>query len=161
MVWQWEPGTEYDYGAVVEYECVPLHCSHLPRHVKPCTDNTYKIIQPHSSQVHIVHHSSLSTSAEWLISVCEVGLDPYCYPSMSIKLNKLKFCMRSTRRNGMTLMTRGRRSSRWEHLAWLCPWPFEQSQWSPMQIGGGLLAGATSLGNTLDMSRGLLIYSLL
>jgi len=33
MVSNWEPGTQYDYGAIVEYE-----------------DNTYKIIQPHFSQ---------------------------------------------------------------------------------------------------------------
>lgn len=66
MVDYWEPGTQYDYGAVVLYEGLshPLF-SLLPLliHSTP-TGVQYKIIQPHRSQVITASITHLQTHHE-------------------------------------------------------------------------------------------------
>jgi hypothetical protein len=76
MVQYWEPGIQYDRGAVVEYEreSISLYLFHLKDvTLNICIDNTYKIIQPHRSQVRIMRRLFLSKST---FILHKVRLDP-------------------------------------------------------------------------------------
>jgi len=111
MVSSWEPGTQYDYGAVVEYE-----------------NNTYKIIQPHFSQV---DWTPDITPALW-------GLVHRGYRSDREAEENDSSKQWNEHKTQQVEISHEDRQKKWYDL--------DDKKKKEVEIGGGLLAGALLLG---------------
>jgi len=111
MVSNWEPGVQYDYGAVVEYQ-----------------QNTYKIIQPHFSQV---DWSPDRTPALWGLVHSGYGSDSEPGENDSSK-------QWHEHKTQQVEIPHEDRLKKWHDL--------DDNRKKEFEVGGGLLAGALLLG---------------
>jgi len=122
MVWQWEPGTRYDYGCVVEYE-----------------GHQYKIIQPHQSQ------------SDWTPPVCpalwgrcpeahqhDQGPPPQKEWSHETPAYQPQGGFSAPHPNQQVEIPHEERKKNWYDI--------DDGRKKELELGGGLLAGAAALG---------------
>jgi hypothetical protein len=123
MVWQWEPGTRYDYGAVVEYE-----------------GHRYKIIQPHQSQG---DWTPPVTPALWGRCPDDHQHDEGAPPpqkdwSHETPSYEPQGGFAAPHPNQQVNISHEERKKKWYEL--------DDNRKNELELGGGLLAGAAALG---------------